>query len=122
MTKRIIAEAKKIREQAAKKWDCTAREIDWQACVGMAIKGEILEEKTKTIEEIINENKNVAYTSRWNTRLYINLKITDRTFRGESTHQLYYCTLTNKIIEKRGKGTTRGIFDEMVEKVIEELS
>ena len=50
ITKEIVIEAKKIREQAAGKFNCPVAEIDWVSCVTMALRGEKIE--VSNVEEI----------------------------------------------------------------------
>lgn len=59
ITKQTIEEAKKIREQAAKKYNCQAAEIDWIECLAMAIRGEKIELYSKT--EVAEARKKQDY-------------------------------------------------------------
>jgi len=49
ITQATIDKAKTIRHEAALKWGCATKSIDWLSCVGMAIKGEELPWREKKI-------------------------------------------------------------------------
>lgn len=54
MTQAQKNKANEIRQQAATKWNCDVKEIDWLSCCWMAIRGEELEPEQEAIIEKFN--------------------------------------------------------------------
>lgn len=60
----------------------------------------------------------VDFVNEWkDRRAYINLKSSDRSFRGDREYQLYIDMQTGELISLKGKGVTSRDFDAAVESV-----
>lgn len=61
----------------------------------------------------------VANVSNWNDkRVYLTPACMTRSFKGESTHQIYIDVATGKLVNQAGKGTCRTEFNAAVRQIV----
>jgi len=78
------------------------------------------EQLLKTISDAVS---GVATASNFkDSRIYINPNCASRSYRGESTHQLYVDVATGKLVNQLGKGTCRSEFNAAVRDIVARVS